>query len=61
MTTTTKLLTREEAAEYLGIRPQTLAKWAMTKKHKLPFVRVGKLVRYRIEDLEKFIADNLEG
>ena len=56
----TRLLTREQAADYLGIRPQTLAKWHTTKQHNLPLVRVGRVVRYRLEDLDKFIADNTE-
>ncbi|MHC2067571.1 helix-turn-helix domain-containing protein [Bremerella sp. T1] len=56
----TRLLTRQEAADLLGIRPQTLAKWATTKSHSLPIVRIGGAVRYRLEDLEKFIADNTQ-
>ena len=53
-----RLLTRAEAAAYLGLRTQTLAAWATTKRYKLPFVRVGSLTKYRVEDLEKFIAEN---
>lgn len=50
-----KLLTRPEAAKYLGIKPQTLSVWACTKRYPLPFVKVGRSVRYRVSDLEKFI------
>ena len=51
---TEKMLTRPQAAEFLGLKVQTLAAWAMTGKH-LPFVRVGRSVRYKQSDLERFI------
>ena len=57
---TAKLLTREQAAGYLNIKPQTLAKWAMTKTPNIPFVRVGRVVRYRLADLERFVEENTE-
>ena len=49
-----KLRTRPEAAEFLGIKVQTLAAWAMTGKH-IPFVKVGRCVRYRQSALEEFL------
>lgn len=55
------LLTRKEAAEYLGVKEQTLACWACTGRYQLPFVRVGRLVKYRLEDLNRFIGANLIG
>jgi excisionase family DNA binding protein len=51
-----KLLTRVEAAEYLSVKPQTLALWHSTGRYALPVVKVGRAVRYRLEDLERFIA-----
>ena len=51
----TTLLTREQAAEYLGIAPQTLAVWATTKRYNLPFIKVGRCVRYRRSDLDRFL------
>lgn len=61
MTTGTKLLTRNEAAELLGVRPQTLAVWHITGKYGLPVVKVGRSVRYRLADLEKWIAARTVG
>jgi len=55
------LLTRREAAEYLGVKEQTLACWACAGRYQLPFVRVGRLVKYRLEDLNRFITENLTG
>ena len=56
-TTTDELLTRDQAAEFLNIRSQTLALWASTGRHNLPFVKVGRCVRYRRSDLEKWLAE----
>jgi excisionase family DNA binding protein len=50
-----QLLNRREAAEYLGVKEQTLSCWLTTKRYKLPVVKVGRLVRYRLSDLDKFI------
>jgi len=53
-----RLLTRKEAADLLGLKPQTLAKWAMTGQH-LPVIRIGKkAVRYCSEEIESFIKRN---
>ena len=49
-----KLLTRKQAAEFLGLQPQTLAVWAMTGRH-LSFIRVGRSVRYRLTALEAYL------
>ena len=45
------LLTREQAAEFLGVAPNTLAIWACEGRYDLPMVKVGRLVRYRRSDL----------
>ena len=56
-----ELLSRTEAAAYLGVKAQTLAVWACTQRYDLPYVRVGSLVRYRRADLERFIESRLVG
>jgi excisionase family DNA binding protein len=56
-----ELLTREEAAEYLGVKVQTLAIWATTKRYNLPMVKVGRLCKYRREDLDKWLASRTVG
>ena len=52
------LLTRAQAADYLGIKPQTLACWACNQRYNLPFVRIGRLIKYRRHDLDQFIEAN---
>lgn len=56
-----RLLTRTEAAEYLGLAKSTLEVWACTKRYDLPFIKVGRAVRYRVADLELFIERNTIG
>lgn len=51
----TELLSRREAAAFLGILEQTLAVWACTKRYNLPVVKVGRLCKYRRSDLERFV------
>jgi len=55
------LLSRKHAADYLGVKEQTLACWASAGRYKLPFVKVGRLVKYRQEDLDQFILENRVG
>lgn len=50
-----KLLTTDEAAAMLGVKSKTLATWRWTGKVKLPYVKVGDTVRYKLADLEKWI------
>ena len=55
------LLSREQAAEYLGVKEQTLAVWGTTRRYSLPFVKVGRLAKYRLADLDSFIARRTVG
>ena len=56
-----KLLTEAEAADYLSVEPQTLCAWRCTRRYNLPFIKVGRLVRYRPEDLEEFLESRTMG
>ena len=56
-----KLLCEKEAAEALRVKPQTLAAWRCRGTVTLPFVKVGRLVMYREEDVIRFIEENLQG
>lgn len=62
MTTSNHILrSRQEAAEYLGVAPQTLAVWACTNRYGLPMVKIDRHVKYRQSDLDAFIERNLIG
>jgi excisionase family DNA binding protein len=52
---TNSLLTRDEAADFLGVSSTTLALWKSTKRYGLPVVMVGRLPKYRYSDLLEFI------
>ena len=56
---TAELIDRKAAAEYLGISSGTLANWQSTGFRRVPHVKIGKRVRYRISDLAKFIEQNV--
>lgn len=45
-----RLLTDEEACEYLRIRNRQLYAWRM--QGFIPFIRIGRAIRYRKSDLE---------
>ena len=46
----------KQAADVLGVRPNTLAVWRSTGRYNLPYLKVGRLVKYRISDLAEFLA-----
>ncbi|MBF0255900.1 MAG: helix-turn-helix domain-containing protein [Gammaproteobacteria bacterium] len=50
------LLTEAQAAEYIGTAPGTLTVWRCTGRYNLPYVKVGRFVRYRQEDLDAWLA-----
>ncbi|MVM34446.1 helix-turn-helix domain-containing protein [Spirosoma sp. HMF4905] len=57
--TSTRLLKRKEAADYLGVTLGTLAVWDCTKRRQLNPVKIGKLVHYRLSDLDQFLDQRL--
>jgi predicted site-specific integrase-resolvase len=53
----THLLNSEQVAEILGVKPDTLCYWRCTGRYALPYVKVGRLVMYRAEDINEFIEN----
>ncbi len=45
------LLNEQEAAEFLDITPGTLSVWRSTGRYSIPYLKVGRNVRYRRGDL----------
>lgn len=54
------LMTRQEVAEFLGIEPKTLAKWASLGQGPT-YRRVGKYSRYRLEDVLAWVEEQPRG
>jgi excisionase family DNA binding protein len=52
-----KLLTPKQTAELLGVAVDTLTLWRCTRRVVLPFVKVGRLVRYDPEAVARFIEE----
>lgn len=50
-----KLLSTQEAAACLGIRITTLYAWVCQRK--IPFIKVGKLVKFKDRDLDKWVEE----
>lgn len=46
----------KQAALALGIKASTLSVWRSTGRYNLPYLKVGRLVRYRLSDLAEFLA-----
>jgi len=53
---TRELLDEKQAAEHLTVSPGTLSVWRSTGRYNLPFVKIGRMVRYRVSDLDAWIA-----
>lgn len=47
----------KSAAAALGVQANTLAIWRSSGRNRLPFIKVGRSVKYRISDLAEFIAN----
>ena len=52
-----KLLTSDDVARLLSVPTCTLQGWRHRRLGP-PFVKLGTLVRYRIADLERWVAEN---
>lgn len=55
------LMTPEQVADYLGVSVETLNVWRCTKRYNLPYVKAGRLVRYRLQDIEAFVTSRMQG
>ena len=52
-----RLLSVQETAEQLGLKPATIRAWLLRRKN-LPFVRCGRAVRIPAEAVADFIERN---
>ncbi len=59
--TSCNLLGNIAAAAYLGVTPRTLEVWRCTKRHAIPYIKVGRLVKYRQSDLDTWLAGQTVG
>ena len=53
-----KLLTEAEVADLLGVKPATVESWRIRGiGPRLPWIKVGRAVRYRLADVERVVAE----
>jgi len=53
-----QLLDTAEASEFLGISRNTLYEWIVQRK--IPYIKVGRLVKFRREDLQKWLEKRIQ-
>lgn len=58
MESQTKLLTPNEAAQFLRVSIHTIRAW--TFRREIPAVRIGRKVLFRLSDLEELINQGLQ-
>ena len=59
--TENNLMTRVEAAKYLGLTVHTLAAWATETPLRLPMIKMGSRVMYKKSDLDSFVESSRIG
>lgn len=59
--TLSRLLSCEDTAQLLGTTAGTLSVWRCTRRYPLPYVKVGRSVRYRESDVLDFIERRTVG
>ena len=52
-----EILTLEEVAQYLRLKPQTIYKWAQEKR--IPAVKLGKEWRFRRSILDRWLDEQM--
>lgn len=50
-----ELLDDKQTAAKLTVTPSTLSVWRSAGRYALPFIKVGRKVRYRLTDLDKWL------
>ncbi len=55
------IITTEEAAKLISTPAKSLSKWRSTGEHNIPYIKIGRNVRYRTADLRKWIEAHVQG
>lgn len=57
LNTDRKLLNIDRLAEYLNVNRNTIYAWISQKK--IPYIKLGRLVRFRLNDILKWVQCNV--
>ena len=55
------IVNTQEAAQLIRTPERSLIKWRSTGEHNIPFIKIGRNVRYRTTDLRKWIDAHVQG
>lgn len=55
------LLAPADAASYLDVKEHTLAIWRTTGRYNLPYIKIGRKIRYRQSELDAFLERRTVG
>jgi excisionase family DNA binding protein len=55
LSTMSRLMSVPEAAAYTGVSPDTIYTWVSQRR--IPFTKMGKLVKFDVELLDKWIKE----
>ena len=55
------IVNTSEAARLIRTPEKSLIKWRSTGEHNIPYVKIGRNVRYRTADLRKWIEAHIQG
>ena len=58
MSSDDKIMTLEEVAEYLRVKPQTIYTWAQEKK--IPAAKLGKEWRFKKSMIDKWFNESID-
>lgn len=50
-----RLMTRKEVAKFLGVQPQTIARWKWAGQDSPPSITIGRSIRYRQSEVEAWL------
>ena len=53
------LLTEKQFSELVQIPVATLQHWRSTKRVEIPVIRIGRSIRYRLEDVKAILSGEL--
>ena len=54
------LLTEKQFSELVQVPVATLQHWRSTKRVEIPVIRIGRSIRYRLEDVKKILRGELK-
>jgi excisionase family DNA binding protein len=55
------LFSPPEAAAYIGVTENTLSVWRCVGRYNIPYIKVGRLVKYRKSALDAFLDSRTQG